>query len=140
MGETNQVFVEEENEEKAGEDPNMMKVLNVKDKQSGRLRAHLVPRKGTKDQPWVAEQVANDFKIFGHSTAIFKSDQESSMKAIHAEIVRIRAPLTTIPEHSPKGDSKANGVIERGNRSTSESKVAPPSLIATSSSPMAWKA
>ena len=64
--------------------------------------------------------MANDMKVWGHSTVIFKTDQENSMKSIHTEVVRIRAPLRTIPDNSPKGDSQANGKAERGCRTSTE--------------------
>ena len=58
--------------------------------------------------------------IWGHTTVIFRTDQKRSMRAIHVEASRLRAPLQTIPDNSPKGDSKSNGVIERGNRTITE--------------------
>ena len=58
--------------------------------------------------------------IWGYTAAIFSTDQERSMKAMHVEVSRLRAPLKTIPDNSPKGASTANGIIERGNRTIIE--------------------
>ena len=94
-----------------------IKILNVKDDTSGALRAHRVPKKGITDQSWVTTQVCEDMAVWGHSTVIFKTDQENAMQAIQAEVLKQRAPNRTILENSPKGDSKANGSVERGNQS-----------------------
>ena len=32
------------------------------------------------------------------------------------DVTKLRAPFRTIPESSPKGDSQANGSVERGDR------------------------
>ena len=94
-----------------------IKILNVKDDTSGALRAHRVPKKGITDQQWVTARVCEDMSIWGHSTTIFKTDQENSMQAIQAEVQKHRAPQRTILENSPKGDSQSNGSSERGNQS-----------------------
>ena len=121
MGEKNQDEQREEDKENAWkESEEMLKILTVKLKNFKRIRAHLVPKKGSSGQPWVAKAVADDMKIWGCSSVILKSDQESSLKAIHHEVQKLRAPLMTIPEHSPKGESQSNGVIERGNRTITE--------------------
>ena len=98
----------------------MMKILNVKLRSFRRLRAHLVPKKGLSGQPWIAKRVAEDIKIWGCSDVVLKSDQERSLKAITNEAQTLRAPMVTIPEEAPRGDSQSNGIIERGNRSITE--------------------
>ena len=115
MGEKKAMTDENEEAEWAA-DPNNIKMLTVKDGQSRIIRAHRAPKKGVRDQPWVAATVAEDMAILGHTTVIFRTDQERSMKAIHVKVSRLRAPLQTIPEHSLRGAPKSNGVIERGNR------------------------
>ena len=57
-------LAEDEEEEKYWEsNPKKLNILNVKDGQSRRIRAHLVPRKGVKHQPWVSKAVAENIKI-----------------------------------------------------------------------------
>ena len=92
-------------------------ILNVKDSQTGCLRSHLVPRKGIAGVAWIGKEVANDLTLWGHNNCIFKSDQEVSMVAVYNEVAKMRVPYKLVPEHSPKGDSQSNGLIERANRS-----------------------
>ena len=121
MGEKDQEEEKDEDKENAWrESDEMLKILTVKLKTFKRIRAHLVPKKGVSGQPWIAKAVADDIKIWGCSSVILRSDQEKSLKAIHHEVQKLRAPLMTIPEHSPKGESQSNGVIERGNRTITE--------------------
>ena len=121
IGEKDQEEQEDEAKENTWkESDEMMKILTVKLKTFRRIRAHLVPKKGMSGQPWIAKTVADDIKIWGCSSVILKSDQERSLRAIHHEVQKLRAALMTIPEHSPKGESQSNGVIERGNRTITE--------------------
>ena len=121
MGEKDQEEQEDEAKENTWkESDEIMKILTVKLKTFRRIRAHLVPKKGMSGQPWIAKTVADDIKIWGCSSVILKSDQERSLRAIHHEVQKLRAPFMTIPEHSPKGESQSNGVIERGNRTITE--------------------
>ena len=92
-------------------------ILDVKDTLTGCIRAHWVPYKGVAGAPWVPKEIAKDMTIWGHGSCVFKSDQERSLVAVYNEVVKCREPYRTIPEHSPKGDSQANGLIERANRS-----------------------
>ena len=39
------------------------------------------------------------------------------MNSVFTAVARIRAPYKLVPENSPKGDSQANGSVERANRS-----------------------
>ena len=77
----------------------------------------MVPHKGMTGTPWIAKEVSKDLEVWGHTTCVFKADQETELKAVINEVTRLRAPLRTIPENSPKGDSQANGSVERANRS-----------------------
>ena len=63
-------------------DLDKIKILTVKDGQSRRIRAHQVPKKGVRDQPWVAATVAEDMSIWGHTTAIFRTDQERKVDEV----------------------------------------------------------
>ena len=92
-------------------------ILDVKDTLAGCIRAHWVPQKGTAGAPWIAKEVAKDMVIWGHGRCVFKSDQERSIVAVYNDLVKCREPYRTIPVHSPTGDSQANGLIERANRS-----------------------
>ena len=42
----------------------MLKILIVKLGRYKRIRSHLVPKKGTSGQPWVAKAVAEDIKVW----------------------------------------------------------------------------
>jgi len=48
---------------------------------------------------------------YGNTRIIVKSDQEPAIKDVISGVVRQR-PAETIPEHSPVGDSKSNGMVE----------------------------
>ena len=48
---------------------------------------------------------------YGNTKVIVKSDQEPAMKYVISGIARQRQ-AETIPEHSPVGDSKSNGMAE----------------------------
>ena len=121
MGERAKEAEEEKEEESAWEaSEDMLKILVVKLGLYKRNRSHLVPKKGLSGQGWVAKAVTNDIKTWGCSNVILKSDQERSLGAIHNEVKRLRAPLMTIPENAPRGESQSNGIVERGVRSTTE--------------------
>ena len=92
-------------------------ILNIKDVFSSCLRPHLVPKKGVVGCPWVAKEIAQDIVLWGHNNCILKTDQERSIKAVCNEVAQLHVLYRLIPESSPKGDSQANGLIERGNRS-----------------------
>ena len=108
---------EEDSEREATARKERATILNVKDVLTGCLRPHLVPRKGVAGCSWIAREVAKDLALWGHNNCIFKSDQERSIVAVYNEVAQLHVPYRLIPENSPKGDSQANGVIERGNRS-----------------------
>jgi hypothetical protein len=94
-----------------------MTILTVKDSQTGCIRPHLVPRKGVNGVDWIGRAIAEDLTLWGHNNCVFRSDQESSMNAVYNAVARVRAPYKLVPENSPKGDSQANGSVERANRS-----------------------
>ena len=94
-----------------------MTILTVKDSQTGCIRPHLVPRKGVNGVDWIGRAIAEDLTLWGHNNCVFRSDQESSMNAVYNAVARIRAPYKLVPENYPKGDSQANGSVERANRS-----------------------
>ena len=98
MGEKTQQEERDENKEEAWtKSDEMLKVLTVKLGVFKRIRAHLVPKKGSSGQPWVAKAVAEDIKVWGCSSIILKSDQEQSLKTIHHEVQKIRAPVDDDP-------------------------------------------
>jgi len=92
-------------------------VLVARDRETKMTVAHVVPVKGA-DQEWVAEQLVRDMLKFGHhGDLILKSDQEPAVVDLLREVARLRGTKRTILENSPVGDSKANGMIERGIQS-----------------------
>ena len=91
-----------------------MKVLVLVDRQSGYLMAHVVDQKGLKDET-VATRILEDLIRTGRrGKLILRSDQEPSLVQVLEEVARRRSrDSETILEHSPTGDSKSNGRIER---------------------------
>ena len=87
------------------------------DFQTGCVRPHLVPRKGIAGVEWIGKALADDLTLWGHNNCVFRSDQEVAIVAVYNAVARMRAPYRLVPEHSPKGDSQANGSIEVANKS-----------------------
>jgi hypothetical protein len=86
-------------------------VLVVKEDKSGAVMTMVVPKKGTsykcvvdKTQQWIDE--------LGHPKVILKCDKEPSMLQLQNEIRERRQDRIVIPENSPTGESRSNGMIE----------------------------
>jgi len=95
-------------------------VLVGKDQESKMFAAHVVPGKGA-DFEWIAQQVAKDIKRCGiHGSVVLRSDQEPALTNLLDEVCRTRGDAKTLPEASPTGDSRANGLAERAVQSVEE--------------------
>ena len=86
-------------------------VLVVKDRRSKALWAHLVPSKGV-ENPHVYRSLFKDLNSTGYKKIILKSDQEPAITALAAKATE-EWHGEVIPAKSPKGESKANGEVER---------------------------
>ena len=73
--------------------------------------AHHVPRKGLVSAHGAGEML-KDLDRPGYGRVLLKCD-EPALVSVQKEVVRLRAK-DTITENSPAGDSKANGVAQRG--------------------------
>ena len=94
--------------------------LVAKDKRTKLLMSHVVPCKGA-DQEWVVAQALRDLDHLGHhGDLVLRSDGEPALLDLVREIAKGRGNRRSIIEHSPPGDSKGNGFIERGVRSVEE--------------------
>ena len=88
-------------------------ILVMRDRESKMLVAHVVPHKGA-EQEWVTEQCVRDLRLLGHhGDLVLKSDQEAAIKDLLTNVAALRGNKRTKVEHSPVGDSRANGLAER---------------------------
>ena len=95
-------------------------VLVGRDRESKTLIAHTVPAKGAEVE-WAAAQVVKDLRKLGHhSNLILKSDQEPAIVSFLQDVANRRTNCVTLLEHSPVGDSQANGLAERAVRALEE--------------------
>ena len=86
-------------------------VLNVRDRRTQMLSAHVVPHKGMIEEHG-ANSLMSDLERLGYKEVILKRDGEPAMKRVQAELKR-RRDDPTILENSLVGDSRANGAAER---------------------------
>ena len=87
---------------------------------AGRAKDWPVPEKGTNVE-WIAQQIARDLKKCGiHGDVTLRSDQEPAITSTLDEVCKIRKDARTVPEVSPTGDSRANGIAERAVQSVEE--------------------
>ena len=62
----------------------------------------------------MVRQVVRDLERLGHhGKVILTSDREEPIKDLLRSVARMRGDRQTLLEHSPVGDSKANGLAER---------------------------
>ena len=90
-------------------------VLIVTDRRSKSIWSHPVPSKGIA-HPWAATALLQDLEKTGYKRIVLKSDQEPSIKAL-TKSVKDGWRGEAILEHSPKGESKSNGEVERAVQS-----------------------
>lgn len=90
------------------------------DRETRTIIAHAVPNKGA-DVGWTAEQVCRDLKRLGHFGRVtLRSDQEPALVSFLEEVAKLRGAAGTVLEHSPVGESQANGRAERAVRTFEE--------------------
>jgi hypothetical protein len=95
-------------------------VLVGRDRETKMTLAHVVPHKGA-EQDWVCEQVVRDLRKFGiHGKVTLKTDQEPAIRDLAVEICKLRGEARTLEELGPVGDSRGNGVAERGVQAVEE--------------------
>ena len=92
-----------------------MPVLVVRDRRSKATWSHLVPCKGT-SHPWPTKVLVQDLDRTGYRKVILKCDQEPSIIALAMD-AKSQWSGECIIEHSPKGESKSNGEVERAVQS-----------------------
>ena len=98
--------------DKKGDKVNKVVVLVSRDRGSGGVCAHVVPQK-VAGSGWIVKQHDRDLKKFGHrGKIVLKSDNEPAIKDLLGKVGAMREGETLL-EHSPVGDSKANGLAER---------------------------
>lgn len=101
-----------------GEQP--IKCLAMIHLKSGALKAHVVPSKGT-GHAIVVEQVVKSIKQVGEfGMPLLKSDQEFPIVDLLQVVAKRRGQETTIVESAAKGDSRGNGMAERGVQTAEE--------------------
>ena len=87
-----------------------LKVLVLHDREYKYITSTVVPRKG--DHPWAIHSVGEDVSLLlGRKRAVFKSDQEPSMKRLKAA-VRREFSVDLAEELSAVGESQSNGEVE----------------------------
>ena len=102
--------------DRRGDKQNTATVLVVKDRGSKAFGANVVPQKGTGDG-FAVKQFDRDIRRFGHRGAVtLRSDGEMAVKDLLNRVAAFRAQRTNV-EHSPVGDSRANGMAERAIQS-----------------------
>jgi hypothetical protein len=95
-------------------------VLVGRDRETKMTFAHVVPHKGA-EQEWVCEQVVRDMRKFGiHGKVSLKTDQEPAIRDLALGICKPRGEARTLEELAPVGDSRGNGVAERGVQAVEE--------------------
>jgi hypothetical protein len=92
-------------------DAETLVVQIMKDKDTGMIFAHAVPRKGLVHIHG-AEDMIKDLDKLGHKKIFLICDNELAMKALQTEVQARRGEMTIL-ESSPFGESQSNGVAER---------------------------
>ena len=70
-----------------------------------------IPQKGIDTSEW---SLREGLRFLGYTTVVLKSDQEAALGSLIGRMKTHRGEQTqTMVEHSPVGDSKSNGFIER---------------------------
>ena len=110
---------EKEDEDEGGqhvEDDDVTKttVLVGRDAKSRVCCAIPVPQKGIDMMEWSLREGLRFLDFLGYASVVIKSDQEVSLGSLLGRMKTHRGEQTqTMIEHSPVGDSKSNGFIER---------------------------
>ena len=98
--------------DRKGEKASTVTVLVTKDRKSKGVCAHVVPRKGI-GGGFAVKQYVRDVKKFGyHHKIVIRTDGEPAIRDLVDKVAQLRAS-ETVAEHTPPGDSRANGLAER---------------------------
>ena len=97
------------------QDKELIPMLVIKEKDTRMLMACVVPMKGTTGM-FAAQKVMEFLKEVGLDgmDLIIKTDQESALLAMIADVREMRTGAKTITETSPVRSPQSNGFIERG--------------------------
>ena len=95
-------------------DENKAKILVARDAKSRTCAAIPVPRKGVDSEDWSLKECLRFLEFLGYTSVVIKADQERALAALLRKVRTHRGDQTqTMQEHSPVGDSKSNGLVER---------------------------
>ena len=97
------------------EEPGCMPTLNIRDKISGKVMSHVVPRKG--NHSFAVDCLRMFIEDCGYKSFVLKSDQEPAIMSLK-ERLRDETDYQITFEQSPVGDSSSNGDIESSIRRT----------------------
>ena len=79
--------------------------------------SHVVEAKGSEaGQSLIVERLIDDIAVLGYKTVAIQCDREGSIRDLRNAMIRKRLEDTQMRD-APKGDSKAQGSIERGIQS-----------------------
>ena len=103
--------------EKEAIEKGMRPILVIHDSRSSAVFAHDVGRKGLQGTTvkWVCQ--ALDDLGYTSRDIVLKSDQEPALKAVIDEVASRRKECRSVKEHSPVGESQANGAVESAIKS-----------------------
>ena len=90
-----------------------MPILVIKDENTKRISAHVVPEKGRNAH--AVKVLRHEIEILGYKKMILKSDQEPAIMALKESVKRERDE-DIVMEESPVGESASNGSIENAVR------------------------
>ena len=99
----------------AGQEDNPTEtMIGIKDGRSKAMHAFLVNKKGVCDDR-ITKKIVQWIDALGNKRVVIKSDNEPSIVSVQ-EAVRKESITEMVPENSPKGESKSNGMIESAVR------------------------
>ena len=95
-------------------DEDKANILVARDSKSRTCAAIPVPKKGLDSEDWSLKECLRYLEFVGYTSVLIKSDQERALGALMRKVRTHRGDQTqTMHEHSPVGDSKSNGLVER---------------------------
>ena len=104
----------DEYEEDDADVKQVTKVLVGCDAKSRVCTAIPMPQKGIDQDEWAAREALRFLELLGHTSVVLKNDQESNRGVVLRRLRTHRGDITPkMTGHSPVGESKSNGCIER---------------------------
>ena len=79
--------------------------------------AHIVPHKGSQRHWYQVSAMMRDLEFTGYTRIVMKADQESAITDLIQNVKDGQSKIEIMLEHSPVGDSQANGDAERAVQS-----------------------